>query len=88
MQRQFTDKKLTAEEHIKNAGLILDFDEIARKGGMSKEEVLIAKGMGFTDLSRPATIWLGSLSLAARSLQRMPKPSRRWQTNIPAVKFP
>ncbi|MHC4761158.1 MAG: hypothetical protein ACYS9H_07425 [Planctomycetota bacterium] len=59
MQRQFTDKKLTAEEHIKNAGLILDFDEIARKGGMSKEEVLIAK-----------------------------KPSRRWQTNIPAVKFP
>ncbi|MHC5018132.1 MAG: hypothetical protein ACYTFP_06090, partial [Planctomycetota bacterium] len=43
MQRQFTDKKLTAEEHIKNAGLILDFDEIARKGGMSKEEVLIAK---------------------------------------------
>ena len=32
MQRQFTDKKLTAEEHIKNAGLILDFDEIASKG--------------------------------------------------------
>ncbi|MHC4997780.1 MAG: nitrite/sulfite reductase [Planctomycetota bacterium] len=46
MQRQFTDKKLTAEEHIKNAGLILDFDEIARKGGMSKEEVLIAKWYG------------------------------------------
>jgi hypothetical protein len=93
MQRQFTDKKLTAEEHIKNAGLILDFDEIARKGGMSKEEVLIAKcslpnGTEFTDLSRPATIWPGSLSPVARSLQRMPKPSRRWQTNIPAVKFP
>jgi sulfite reductase beta subunit-like hemoprotein len=46
MQRQFTDKKLTAEEHIKNAGLILDFDEIVSKGGLSKEEVLIAKWYG------------------------------------------
>jgi sulfite reductase beta subunit-like hemoprotein len=46
MQRQFTNKKLTAEEHIKNAGLILDFDEIVRKGGMSKEEVLVAKWYG------------------------------------------
>lgn len=46
MQRQFTGKKLTEEEHIKNAGLVLDFDEIVRKGGMSKEEVLIAKWYG------------------------------------------
>jgi sulfite reductase beta subunit-like hemoprotein len=46
MQRQFSDKKLTDEEHVKSAGLVLDFDEIARKGTMSKEEVLVAKWYG------------------------------------------
>ncbi len=38
--------KLTEEEKIKKAGLLLDFDEIARKGMMSKEEVLVAKWYG------------------------------------------
>ena len=46
MQRQFSGKKLTDEERIKSAGLVLDFDEIARKGTMSKEEVLVAKWYG------------------------------------------
>lgn len=46
MQRNLSDKKLTDEEHIKRAGLVLDFDEIVRKGGMSKEEVLVAKWYG------------------------------------------
>lgn len=46
MQRNLSDVKLTEEEHIKNAGLFLDFDEIVRKGSMSKEEVLVAKWYG------------------------------------------
>ncbi len=46
MQRNLSGKKLTEEEQIKSAGLFLDFDEIARKGSMSKEEVLIAKWYG------------------------------------------
>ena len=46
MQRNLSGTKLTEEEQIKHAGLFLDFDEIVRKGGMSKEEVLIAKWYG------------------------------------------
>lgn len=46
MQRILNDVKLTEEEQVKNAGLYLDFDEIVRKGGMSREEVLIAKWYG------------------------------------------
>nr|MBC8379711.1 hypothetical protein [Planctomycetota bacterium] len=46
MQRNLTEIRLTEEEQVKNAGLFLDFDEIARKGSMSKEEVLIAKWYG------------------------------------------
>ncbi|MHC4881762.1 MAG: nitrite/sulfite reductase [Planctomycetota bacterium] len=38
--------KLTEEEQIKKAGLTLDFDQIARTGKMSKEQVLIAKWYG------------------------------------------
>lgn len=46
MQRDLSGVKLTDEEHIKQAGLFLDFDEIAKKGSMSKEEGLIAKWYG------------------------------------------
>ena len=46
MQRNLSEIKVTEEEQIKNAGLFLDFDEIVSKGGMSKEEVLIAKWYG------------------------------------------
>ena len=46
MQRNLSENKLTEEEQVKNAGLFLDFDEIAQKGSMSREEVLIAKWYG------------------------------------------
>lgn len=46
MQRQLTQRKLSEEEEIKAAGLVLDFDEIAKRGSMSKEEGLIAKWHG------------------------------------------
>lgn len=46
MQRQLKLARLSEDEEIKAAGLYLDFDEIAKKGGMSKEEGLISKWYG------------------------------------------
>jgi ferredoxin-nitrite reductase len=46
MQRKLTFERASEDEEIKAAGLYLDFDEIAKKGGMSKEEGLIAKWYG------------------------------------------
>lgn len=46
MQRKYDTSRITDEEKIKQAGLILDFDDIARKGAMSGEEALIAKWYG------------------------------------------
>ena len=46
MQHHLHNKRITNEEQVKEMGLILDFDEIARKGSMSKEEGLIAKWYG------------------------------------------
>jgi formate dehydrogenase major subunit len=46
MQRNLSQLKVTEEEQVKQAGLFLDFDEIVKRGSMSKEEVLIAKWYG------------------------------------------
>lgn len=46
MQRKGTFKERSEDEEIKEAGFFLDFDEIARKGVMSKEETSIAKWYG------------------------------------------
>jgi len=46
MQRQLNLARVSEDEEIKAAGLYIDFDEIAKKGGMSKEEGLIAKWYG------------------------------------------
>ena len=46
MQRTITYKRQSDEETVKEAGLVLDFDEIARKGSMSREEISIAKWYG------------------------------------------
>jgi len=46
MQRNLSETKLNSEERIKARGLVLDFDEIVRKGSMSKEDVLVAKWYG------------------------------------------
>ncbi len=46
MQRKLNTCRITDEEKIKQAGLVLDFDEIARKDSMSGEEALIAKWYG------------------------------------------
>ena len=46
MQHHLHNKRITNEEQVKKMGLILDFDDIARRGSMSKEEGLIAKWYG------------------------------------------
>lgn len=53
MQRQLTFQKLSEDEAIKAAGLYVDFDEIAKKGSMSKEEGLIAKWYGVYGSRQP-----------------------------------
>jgi ferredoxin-nitrite reductase len=46
MQRQLSKERLSEDEEIKAAGLNLDFDELAKKGVMSKEVGLVAKWYG------------------------------------------
>ena len=46
MQRDLSNIRRSEEEMIKAAGLVLDFDEIARKGVMTKEETMLAKAYG------------------------------------------
>ncbi len=46
MQQTMKFLHRSEEEDIKEAGMMLDFDEIAKKGGLTKEEKLIAKWYG------------------------------------------
>jgi len=53
MQRQLTFQCVSEDEEIKAAGLHIDFDEIAKKGSISKEEGLIAKWYGVYGSRQP-----------------------------------
>lgn len=55
MQRQLTLQRQSEEEEIKRAGLVLDFDEMAKRGAMTKEEGLIAKWYGIYGSRQPGT---------------------------------
>ena len=55
MQRNLQFRVRSAEEDMKEAGLVLDFDEIARKGSMSPEEIFIAKWYGIYNMRQPGT---------------------------------
>ena len=55
MQRKLEFKQRSEEEEIKESGLNIDFDEIAKKGKMSKEEGLIAKWFGIYGSRQPGT---------------------------------
>jgi len=46
MQYKIQFERKSEEEFIKDQGLVIDYDEIARKGKMSKEEALISKWYG------------------------------------------
>ena len=56
MQRILTKKRQSDLEHIKEAGLTLDFDEIARRGSMSAEEFQIAKWYGVYNMRLPGVL--------------------------------
>lgn len=56
MQRQLTGKRLSEDEEVKAAGLTLDFDEIAKRGVMSKEEGMIAKWYGVYGSRQPGNL--------------------------------
>ena len=53
MQRKLTFQNRSEDEEIKEAGLVIDFDEIAKKGKMSKEEELVAKWFGIYSSRQP-----------------------------------
>ncbi len=53
MQRSDQKRRRSDEEAIKEAGLILDFDEIARNGSMSSEEAAVAKWYGIYRSRQP-----------------------------------
>lgn len=53
MQRKQTFERRSDDEFIKDAGLSIDFDEIAKKGKLSKEEELIAKWFGIYSSRQP-----------------------------------
>ena len=53
MQHLLGHRRVSSEEQVKDMGLTLDFDEMARKGGMSKEEGLIAKWYGIYASRQP-----------------------------------
>jgi sulfite reductase beta subunit-like hemoprotein len=46
MQRELEFRHRSDEERVKGAGMVLDFDEIARRGVMSKAETMLAKAYG------------------------------------------
>jgi sulfite reductase beta subunit-like hemoprotein len=56
MQRLLTRKRLSEDEEVKAAGLWLDFDEIAKKGSMTREEGMIAKWYGVYGSRQPGNL--------------------------------
>ncbi len=80
MQRDLSKIRRSDEEAVKQTGLVLDFDEIARKGSMSREEISIAKWYGIYHSRQPGNhmarvvIPGGQLtSVEARELARISK---------------
>ena len=53
MQRKLTFQRRSEDEEIKEAGLVIDYDEIARKGSMSPEEKNISKWFGIYASRQP-----------------------------------
>lgn len=53
MQRTLRFRVRSRDEDLKEAGLVLDFDEIARRGAMSADEAAIAKWYGIYNMRQP-----------------------------------
>jgi|GEM_PF-205227 len=55
MQRDLRKLRRSDEEAIKERGLTLDFDEIVRKGSISREEIVVSKWYGIYQSRQPGT---------------------------------
>ena len=53
MQRRITNLRRSDDEVVKEGGLLLDFDEIARHGSMTLEESKVAKAYGIYKTRHP-----------------------------------
>jgi formate dehydrogenase major subunit len=53
VQRRITDRQRSDDEVVKESGLLLDFDEIARHGRMTLEESKVAKAYGVYNTRHP-----------------------------------
>ena len=53
MQRRITNQRRSDDEVVKEGGLLLDFDEIARHGRMTLEESKVAKAYGIYTTRHP-----------------------------------
>lgn len=78
MQRTLRFRVRSHDEDLKDAGLVLDFDEIARRGALSADEAVIAKWYGIYQMRQPGNLMArvvvpgGVLTSAqARSLARI-----------------
>ncbi len=89
MQRRLTQQRVSEDEEIKAGGLFLDFDEIAKRGSLSKEEGLIAKWYGVYGSRQPGNLMTritvpGGVitSLQARQIARTAERYAQGRINI------
>jgi formate dehydrogenase major subunit len=85
MQRNLQKLRQSDEESVKKTGLILDFDEIARKGSMSREEISIAKWYGIYHSRQPgnhmARVVIPGGQLTSVQARALAKISARYSPN-------
>jgi sulfite reductase beta subunit-like hemoprotein/NADPH-dependent glutamate synthase beta subunit-like oxidoreductase/ferredoxin len=89
MQRLMTMKRVSEDEEIKAAGLFLDYDEIAKKGVMSKEEGLVSKWYGIYGSRQPGNFMIritvpGGV-LTSAQVRRIAATSRNYGQGILSI---
>ncbi|MBN2221837.1 MAG: nitrite/sulfite reductase [Vallitaleaceae bacterium] len=89
MQFKEDFRRRSEEEYIKDQGLLIDYDEIARKGKMSKEEALISKWYGVYQSRQPGThmarIVLAGGKFSASQARVMAKSARKYANNLLSI---
>lgn len=89
MQRLLTMSNVSEDEEIKAAGLVIDYDEIAKKGVMSKEEGLISKWYGIYGSRQPGNFMIritvpGGV-LSSSQVRRIAATSRSYGQGILSI---
>jgi sulfite reductase beta subunit-like hemoprotein len=82
-------KRRSEEEYIKDQGLIIDYDEIARKGKMSREEALISKWYGVYQSRQPgdhmARIVVPGGKISSSQARKIVEVSDKYSTGLLSV---